>query len=264
MDGVFAGIDAGSTTTKVVLVSAGAVVACAIAATGANVGKTARTLYDGALRSAGRVEDDVTSVMTTGYGRRLVDFRTGVVSEITANAAGARFVSRDAGRVRTIIDVGGQDSKAIALDEDGRVVDFAMNDKCAAGTGRFLEVMARIVELDLDAIGEVALQSETPRPITSLCTVFAESEVVGLLSAGVPVPDIVAGIHASIAARVGALVRRVGLRTPVLFDGGAALNPGLRRALEDNLDVPLVVPERPRMVTATGAALIARDRRDAT
>ena len=163
-------------------------------------------------------------------------------------------------RVRTIIDVGGQDSKAIALDESGRVVDFAMNDKCAAGTGRFLEVMARRLEIDLETLGEAGLESAGPLPITSLCTVFAESEVVGLLSEGKKVADIVAGVHDAVAARVGALVRRVGLRTPVLFDGGAALNRGLAKALEKNLGVEIVVPAKPQFVVATGAALLARAR----
>jgi len=257
MPGLFAGIDIGSTTTKVVVVSDAGVCGRAIGPTGANCRATARTLYDEVLSTCEGGEDDVVSVVTTGYGRRLVDFRTGIVSEITANARGAGFLAAASGPVRTIVDVGGQDSKAISLDDDGRITDFAMNDKCAAGTGRFLEVMARLLELDLDAIGEMALRAETPRTITSLCAVFAESEVIGLLSEGVPVPEIVAGIHISVAARVGALVRRIGLRTPVLFDGGAALNPGLRKAIERNLDVHLLVPDHPQFVPATGAALLA-------
>ena len=268
MSDLFMGIDAGSTTTKVVIVEDDRVLAREIAATGANCRQTARGLFEKALASCGRAEGDVAGVVSTGYGRRLVDFGGETVSEITCNATGAVHVALARGKasqwhphVRTIVDIGGQDSKVISLDEAGRVVDFAMNDKCAAGTGRFLEVMSRILEVDLDQLGRIALGSKEPLPITSLCTVFAESEVVSLVSQGKPVPDIVAGIHEATAARVGALVRRVGLRTPVFFDGGPALNVGMTRALEKNLGVELIVPEHPQFVTATGAAVIARDRR---
>ena len=257
------GIDVGSTTTKVVVLRDDSVASREIAPTGADVRETTKRLYAAALGSAGVGKNDAIPVTSTGYGRRLVDFRSSVVSEITANAAGARSLYRDDGGVRTIIDVGGQDSKAIALDAGGRVVNFAMNDKCAAGTGRFLEVMARLLETDLAAMSALALTSDNPEPITSLCTVFAESEVIGLVSEGKPVADIVAGIHASIASRVGALVRRVGVHEPVLFDGGAAINPALRRALERCLDVQLILPEHPQFVTATGATLLARDRNNA-
>lgn len=260
MNEMFAGIDVGSTTTKAVIVSADGVVAKEIAGTGANVRATSRGVYEAALAASGHAESDVAFVVSTGYGRRMVEFRTEVVSEITANAAGARFFDGGLGRVRTIVDVGGQDSKVISLDEEGRVVNFAMNDKCAAGTGRFLEVMSRVLELELDELGKAALEAGEPVQITSLCTVFAESEVIGLLSEGKPVPGIVAGIHEAIAGRMGALVRRVGLHAPVLFDGGAALNPALRTALEKNLGVEICVPDEPQMVVATGAALIARER----
>lgn len=271
MKDIFVGIDVGSTTTKAVVLVDGRVAAEELAATGASCRRTSREVLDRVLHAAGIAERDVAGMVSTGYGRKMVDFPADVVSEITANAAGARRgrgdspLNSDKGTgpsfPRTVVDVGGQDSKAIALDDDGRVVDFAMNDKCAAGTGRFLEVMARRLELDLETLGTVALTSTTPLPITSLCTVFAESEVVGLVSEGKNVADIVAGIHEAVAARVGALVRRVGLRTPVLFDGGAALNRALARALEKNLGVALVIPANPQMVVATGAALLARARR---
>jgi predicted CoA-substrate-specific enzyme activase len=266
MSDLFVGIDAGSTTTKVAIVEGGKVLAREISATGANCRQTARALFEKALASCGRAESDVAGVVSTGYGRRLVDLGGEAVSEITCNAAGAVFLAGGSpeGRVRTIVDIGGQDSKVISLDESGRVADFAMNDKCAAGTGRFLEVMSRILEVDLDRLGEIALKSNEPLPIASLCTVFAESEVVSLVSQGKPVPDIVAGIHEATAARVGTLVRRVGLRTPVFFDGGPALNAGMRKALERNLGVELIVPAHPQFVTATGAALTACERHPAT
>ena len=255
---LFLGIDVGSTTTKAVALSGDRIAGEAILATGPSCARTARQARDAALRSAGAAEADVAATVSTGYGRKMVDFASESVSEITANAAGAKFLTH--GHVRTVVDVGGQDSKAIALDDSGRVVDFAMNDKCAAGTGRFLEVMARRLELDLETLAAAGLSSSSPLPITSLCTVFAESEVVGLLSEGKKVEDIVAGIHEAVAARVGALVRRVGLRTPALFDGGAALNEGLRRALEKNLGVELILPDRPQFVVATGAAILAREK----
>ncbi len=256
MNEVFVGVDVGSTTTKAVVLADGSVVAREMSATGPGCARAAREVFDRALRAAGVAERNVAGIVCTGYGRKLADLGGGIVSEITANAAGARFLLP----VRTVVDVGGQDSKAVALDKEGRVVDFAMNDKCAAGTGRFLEVMARRLELDLESLGPVGLRSTSPLPITSLCTVFAESEVVGLLSEGKKVEDIVAGVHDAVAARVGTLARRVGLEPPVLFDGGAALNPGLRRALERNLAVALVVPDHPQFVVAIGAALIARER----
>ncbi len=258
MKDVFIGIDVGSTTTKAVVLAGGRIAARTILATGASCARTAREALDSVLRSAGASESDVAMTISTGYGRKRVDFAADSVSEITANAAGARLLA--GGHPRTVIDVGGQDSKAVSLDDSGRVVDFAMNDKCAAGTGRFLEVMARRLDLDLETLASTGLASTNPLPITSLCTVFAESEVVGLLSEGKKVADIVAGVHEAVAARVGALVKRVGLRTPVLFDGGAALNEGLRRALERNLGVEITVPEHPQFVVATGAAIIASEK----
>ncbi len=254
-----AGIDIGSTTTKVALMDDGEVLCAEVAATGVNAKRTVEGLLAQALAAAGRSADDVDFVATTGYGRRMIPFADHVLSEIAANAKGAAFLAQGQAAVRTILDVGGQDSKVIALDAQGMVRDFAMNDKCAAGTGRFLELIARVLEVEVDAMGELSLQATAPCTINSLCAVFAESEVVSLLAEGAAVPDILAGIHASIAKRMAALVRRVGVAPAVFFDGGAALNVGLAQAMETELGVELVVPDRAQVATAIGAAFAAAE-----
>jgi len=254
---VTAGLDIGSTTTKVVLFDGTAMVASAVAATGASCKKTAERLLESALHAAGRARDDIARVVATGYGRRLVEGADEVVSELTANAAGATFLAN--GRcIRTVIDIGGQDSKVIAVDERGRMTNFAMNDKCAAGTGRFLEVISRVLEVELEDLGAVSMRASEALSINSVCTVFAETEVISLLAQGRSVEDIVAGVHASIARRVAQLARSVGLREPVFFDGGPAQNIGLKAALGRELGVDLIVPECPQIATALGAALIGR------
>jgi len=261
--GMVAGIDAGSTTTKVVLMEGATVVASSLALTGPNVKNTAEELLARVVAGAGRRQEEIGRTVATGYGRRLIAAADGVVSEITAHARGASRLHGGSQPVRTVIDIGGQDSKVIALDDDGILQDFAMNDKCAAGTGRFLEVMARAMEVELDQLGELSLQAKRPLPVNSLCTVFAESEVISLLSRGEAVCDIVAGIHASIARRIAAMARRVSVREPVFFSGGGALNVGLREALAQELAVELIVPPQPQMVAALGAAVVAHRALDA-
>jgi len=257
---IHAGIDVGSTTTKVVIADDDeTAVAYAIAPAGVNSKKTAERLLAEALESCGRCRDDIRCTVSTGYGRRLIGFADRVVSEITAIAQGASSHGglQNATPLRTAIDIGGQDSKVIVLDESGILRDFIMNDKCAAGTGRFLEVMARALEVELDQLGELSLRATKVLPVNSLCTVFAESEVISLLSCGENVSDIIAGVHASIAKRLAAMARKVGVHEPVAFVGGPALNVGLRRALQDELRMPLLVPEQPQFVAAYGAAVIA-------
>jgi len=254
------GLDIGSTTTKAAVMEGDTVLAHAVAATGANCRRTAAAVLAQALELTGRDGDEIGYTLATGYGRRLIDSADATISEITANAAGARCLTRGALPVRTIIDIGGQDSKVISVDADGIVQNFAMNDKCAAGTGRFLEVMSRILETDLDQLGPLSLQSTENLSISSLCTVFAETEVVSLLAQARKVPDIIAGVHRSIAKRVGDLARGVGVVEPVFFDGGPALNVGLQKALEDELQVQLVVPDLPQVATAIGAATLAAGR----
>jgi predicted CoA-substrate-specific enzyme activase len=253
------GVDVGSTTTKLVLMEDSRVLAGEVSPTGPNCRKTASALLSAALHSSGREPSDIAFGVSTGYGRRLVDFADETVSEISANAKGATWLDIGSVPIRTIVDVGGQDSKVISLDETGRLKNFAMNDKCAAGTGRFLEVVSRILEIDLDELGEISLKSRREIEISSICTVFAESEVVSLISHGTPVEDIAAALHRSVACRVGDLASKVGLEEAVLFDGGPALNRGLIKAFEEELGISLVVPPSPQLVTALGAALIASE-----
>jgi len=254
-----AGLDIGSTTTKVVLVDGDRMVAHDLAPTGASCRKASERLLASALSAAGFRESDVHYTVSTGYGRRLVAATDQTVSELTANAVGARFLANGA-TVRTIIDIGGQDSKVIVLDEQGQMSNFAMNDKCAAGTGRFLEQISRALEVELEDLGRISADAREVLAINSVCTVFAETEVVSLVAQGKRVPDIVAGVHAAIAKRVAQLARSAGLIEPVWFDGGPAQNVGLCRALEASLGVGLTVPEHPQIATALGAALIAQQR----
>ncbi len=256
---IVAGIDIGSTTTKAVILQEETILCSKIASTGANCKKTVKLLLGELLEDYSLREEDIQYMVTTGYGRRMVPANE-IVTEITANARAATWLMREKAVVRTIINIGGQDCKVIALDNDGMMVDFAMNDKCAAGTGRFLEVMSRALEVELDELGALSEMAEDVPHINSLCTVFGESEVISLLSQGKKVADIIAGIHASIAKRVGAMVKKVGVNETVFFDGGPAFNRGLRKSLERELGVVLYVPADPQITTALGAAVIARER----
>lgn len=253
---ITAGIDIGSTTTKIVLMDKDAIIGSRIASTGANCKKTVRLLLDELLEDYSLREEHIRYTIATGYGRRMVAADE-VVTEITANARAARWLMRGKTDVRTLVNIGGQDCKVIALDNNGIMTDFAMNDKCAAGTGRFLEVMSRVLEVELDELGALSEKAQDIPRINSLCTVFGESEVISLLSQGRKVEDIIAGIHKSIAKRVGAMVKKIGVRKSIFFDGGPAFNQGLKKALEEELDAELFVPPDPQTTTALGAAIIA-------
>jgi predicted CoA-substrate-specific enzyme activase len=196
-------------------------------------------------------------LVATGYGRHLAApaFAAEVVSEIKAYAVGARHFYPDC---RTVIDVGGQDCKVALLSDSGTVRKFEMNDRCAAGTGRFLEVMARALELDIGELGDHALGAEEAVRVNSLCTVFAESEVVSLIARGAESQAIALGLHEAIATRIAALARRVGPRERIVFAGGGALNPCLRQLLSRKLGTDLTVPDQPQIAGALGAALMAR------
>ena len=231
----------------------------AVLPTGPDHDATAESALAMALDEGGVSGDLVEYTVSTGYGRRVASTADSTVSEISANAAGTRWVGRELG-VRTIIDIGGQDTKVIALDDDLQISNFQMNDKCAAGTGRFLEVLARVLEIPLDQLGPLSLTSSDPVPITTTCLVFAKSEVATLITEGYGKEDIVAGIHRAVARRLASMAKKVGVREVVFFDGGPARNVGMRRALEDELGVELAVPPVPQIVTATGAALLAQER----
>ncbi len=257
----FAGIDIGSATTKVAIVTEDDILGHEVTTTGVHIEATSVGILNQLLDELGLTLADLDGVTTTGYGRRLVSFATSTISEITANVKGAVWYGRKAGvQVRTIVNIGGQDSKVIALDEQGVTKNFSMNDKCAAGTGRFLETLSRILELNLADIGDVALQADVPIRINSTCTVFAESEIISLLARGKKHSEIIAGAHYAIAKRLARMARRVGIVEEVFFDGGPALNRGLVKAVEDEMAAELYVPPAvPQVTTAVGAALIARD-----
>jgi (R)-2-hydroxyacyl-CoA dehydratese activating ATPase len=257
-DDLAAGVDAGSTTTKAVLLDRDRKIASfAILPTGPDSRDASRLALSRALEEIGAGQSSLAFVVATGYGREIASEAKGTVTEITCHARGVHALMDP---IRTIIDIGGQDSKAIRINGQGRVQDFAMNDKCAAGTGRFLEVMSRGLGVPLQAMGERAQQATKDVRVSSMCTVFAESEVVSLVAKGEKVEDILNGIHQAIADRVASLALRVGLETPVAVTGGVAMNSGVVRALEARLATPIAVPEDPQLTGALGAAMIAWDK----
>jgi len=250
-----AGIDIGSISTKAAIMEGDRMLASRVIFTGYNAEAAGKKVFEMVLDDANLASRDVGRIIATGYGRKSVAFADKAVTEIMCHAAGARYMNP---QIRAVIDIGGQDSKAILLDETGRVVNFAMNDKCAAGTGRFLEVMARALEVDLDEFGRLSLQSAAPSKISSLCTVFAESEVISLIARGEKRENIIAGIHESICVRVLAMANRVGVRAPIAMTGGVAKNIGVVKAFEKAVGSPVAVSEYAQINGAIGAALLAQ------
>jgi predicted CoA-substrate-specific enzyme activase len=246
------GIDVGSITTKAAVVQDGKLISDRLILTGYNAKDAGTKVYEEIIADLGVKSSDVDKIIATGYGRKSVAIADKAVTEITCHAIGAHFLNP---AVRSIIDIGGQDSKAIVVDENGGVKDFAMNDKCAAGTGRFLEVMARALEVDINDFGEVSLKADSPARISSLCTVFAESEVISLIAKGEKRENIIAGIHESIAARVVAMAGRIGLSAPLMMTGGVAKNIGVVKALESKTGLVIEVSEKTQVTGAIGAAL---------
>jgi len=256
---ISAGVDIGSTTTKVVILDGEQVRAGLVVPSGNLPGKTAGEIFRRALAEAGLAESDIEVIATTGYGRRLADFGDIVMTEIKACALGAlKRQPADAERLHTVIDVGGQDTKVVALADDGDIEDFSMNDKCAAGTGRFLEMLAAKLEMSYEEFVAEALKSETMIQMNATCAVFAESEVVGLLARSVPKADIAAAAHNAIAARIASMTRRVGQRGSYCFVGGGARNAALVKAIEESLGKPVYVPSDAQLVVALGAAIGAQ------
>jgi predicted CoA-substrate-specific enzyme activase len=207
-----------------------------------------------ALHDGNLTEEDIGFLVTTGYGRNMVSFGDKNITEISCHARGAKFLYP---QVRTVIDIGGQDSKVISLNSEGSIVNFAMNDKCAAGTGRFLEVMAGALDVPLEKMGPFSLSSKAPASISSICTVFAESEVISLSARGQSKQDIIAGIHEAVARRMHSMVNQAGMTPPVLISGGVAKNVGVVSVLERLLQTRIIVPPEPQIVGALGAALFA-------
>lgn len=251
------GVDSGSTSTDAAIVDgAGEVVASVIVPTGAKATESARRAKAEVLGRAGLSEDDMALKVATGYGRDSIPDMDSSITEITCHARGAHLLAPEA---RTIIDIGGQDSKVIHLDENGNVLNFVMNDKCAAGTGRFMEMMARALEMPLDEFCATGLTWKRDVRISSMCTVFAESEVVSLVAQDTPVPDIIHGLCESVARKTATLAKRVRGEAPYLMTGGVANNAGVVRALEDVLGAPVRTHEESQLCGAIGAALLGLD-----
>jgi predicted CoA-substrate-specific enzyme activase len=256
-----AGVDVGSTQTKAIIVDAARrIVGRSLIATGANVTRAGENAFREACAAAGLSAETIGYVVGTGYGRYKVTFGDAQITEITCHARGANSLFP---ATRTVIDMGGQDTKAIKIGGDGSVIDFAMNDKCAAGTGRFLSAAADVTGLSLEEIGPRALEAKNPVRLTSVCTVFVESDIMSYLAQRKTVEDILGGVHKAIATRTMSLIRRVGVESEVTFTGGVSRNPGMVRALEAVLDRPLNVSEEGHFMGALGAALFALERAQA-
>jgi predicted CoA-substrate-specific enzyme activase len=256
---IVGGCDVGSATGKALIMRGSKIAAYVIIPTTTKPEETACKVMDEVLKKAGLLSlQEIDYVVGTGYGRARVPFANENISEITCHAKGAHWLCP---KVRTVIDIGGQDCKVIGIDKVGKVRDFTMNDKCAAGTGRFFEAMARILGVDLQGLSSLALQSQKPVPITSQCSVFAESEVISLINEGVDPIDIAAGLHVSIASRLSSQVRSVGIIEDVTVSGGCAKNKALVKSLEKKLGTSIkILPEDPQIVGALGAALIAAEK----
>ena len=246
------GMDVGSTTSKCLILGDGKeILASAVVPAGAGTSGPRRALEE-ALEQAGLQREEIAAVTATGYGRGNFPGADWVVSELSCHALGARALD---GEARTVIDIGGQDAKALRLGPDGQLLGFLMNDKCAAGTGRFLEVMARVLEKEVSDLAEMDERADGVVPISSTCTVFAESEVISRLAGGADLCQLVKGIHRSVAVRTASLVRRLGVEAPVAMTGGVARNAGVVRALEAELDTAIRVSPLSQLAGALGAAL---------
>lgn len=248
------GIDIGSTSSKAVILEDGnRIVARSLYALGAGTSGAARVIYD-LFEKANLSWDDISYCIATGYGRQRFERANEEISELSCHALGMNHLLPG---IRTIIDIGGQDVKVLSLNDQGMLENFVMNEKCAAGTGRFLDVMAGVLETTTDELGNLDAQATDPVKISSTCTVFAESEVISHLAEGNKIPDIVAGIHNSCAQRTAGLARRLGIHKPVGMSGGVAQNAGVVRALERELGASISVPENCQFAGAIGAALKA-------
>ena len=252
---LFAGIDIGSTMTKVVILER-EIIASVMGPTGPEQRRLANQVMEEALQEAGLDFEEISYVVSTGYGRLNVPFADKQITEISCHAKGVAHLFPGA---RTVIDIGGQDSKGIKIGKNGRPSNFVMNDKCAAGSGRFLEVLADALEVGVEALGELSMKGKEPAQISNICTVWAEQEVVSRLAEGVALPDLVAGIHQSLATRVARMVARIKVEEQVVLTGGVAKNIGMVKALADKLGCEVLVPAEPLLTGALGAALLGKE-----
>ena len=255
MTSYFAGIDVGSTMTKAVILNKG-IIASIIGPTGPEQRRLANKVMEEVLNRAALSLKAITYIVSTGYGRINVPFADKQFTEITCHAKG---IIRLFPKAKTIIDVGGQDIKAIKIDATGKTIDFVMNDKCAAGSGRFIEVIAGTLGVPLDKVGDLSLQSRNPAKISNICTIWAQQEVAASLAQGIPISDLLAGVHHSLADRICRMVNRLKVEEAVIVTGGGAKNRGLLKALSEQLGHEILVPEEPLITGALGAALLGKE-----
>jgi len=248
----FAGIDVGSTMTKAVIFKE-RIIASIIGPTGPEQRRLANKVMEAALNKAAISFRNITYIVSTGYGRINVPFADKQFTEITCHAKGTASLFPKA---KTIIDIGGQDVKGISIDANGKIIDFVMNDKCAAGSGRFIEVIADTLGVPLDKVGDLSLQSNKPAKISNICTIWAQQEVAASLAEGVPISDLLAGVHQSLADRISRMVNRLKVKEAVIVTGGCGKNRGLLKALCEQLGHEILVPEEPLITGALGAALL--------
>ncbi|MCX7703481.1 MAG: acyl-CoA dehydratase activase [Planctomycetota bacterium] len=253
----YAGIDVGAKNIKVVIVDNGKILAKALVPGGFEQEKALEQAFNTALKNARLKPTEIKKIVATGVGRTIVKNANDAVTEVTADVKGAFALIPSA---RTVIDVGAEEGRGIRIDENGKVVDFAVNEKCAAGAGAFVEAMARALEVSVESMGELSLKSSSAVPMNAQCAVFAESEVVSLIHAKTPKPDIARAIHDAIASRIASMVRRVGLNDDVVLIGGVAYNKGFVDSLSRSLEKSIKIPEAPEFVSALGAALLAAEK----
>ncbi len=255
---ITAGIDVGNKNTRALILKDGEVLARSLVPSGFDQKKAVRDVFNAALRGAGISEADVDYIMATGSGQEEAIFAHGRVTEVSSAARGAVKLFPGA---RTVIDVGAEEGRAIKTDEKGKVIDFAINEKCAAGTGSFVESMSRALEVTLEEMGSLSIKGENSVPMNAQCAVFAESEVISLIHSRIPKEDIAKSIHEAMASRISSMVRRVGIQKEVVMLGGVAYNKGFVEAMEEDLELKLFIPEDyPEYISAFGAALIAVER----
>jgi len=252
---ICAGIDAGSRTIKIVLIDSDtkSIIAKDIISQGIEQSKLALELFENTLNNNSLKKQDVAFVVATGYGGNAINFADTTITEITCHGVGVHHLVPAA---KTIIDIGGQDSKLLRLDDNGKVRDFVMNDRCAAGTGRFLEIVAQRLDIELNSLGKMASKSKEPSPISSMCVVFAETEITGLLACGASRNDIAAGVQDSIAKRIAGMAGR-SVALPIVFTGGVALIPEMDNALKLALGHDIIISPDPQITGALGAAILA-------
>ncbi len=251
-----AGIDAGAKNTKVVILRDGEVIGRGTSLTGFDQAESVEDALDMACADAGITREQIERMLATGGGRKNVPVADAGVTEVTADARGAINLMPS---TRTVVDVGAEEGRGISINEEGSVVDFAINEKCAAGAGAFTEAMARALEIKLEDIGGISLGSTQSIDMNAQCTVFAESELVTLVHSNIPVADIARSVHDAISSRITSMVRRVGLKPDILLVGGVGYNVGFKKSLEEDLGMSVQVPEYPEYVTALGAALVASE-----